>query len=204
MARDFLSEIYFLDTDQQRHDLYSEWAESYDADLSAQGYVTPERCAQAAARFVHDKSRPVLDVGCGTGISGKALASAGFSNISGMDVNREMLAKAKRLEIYRDLSVAEPGASLQFEPGTYELIAAIGVIGTGAAPIDFLHECLSVLAPGNLMVFSFNDHTLAEPEYMNAVDDKVKSGDFRILHQEHGPHISKLDMCSTVIVMQRT
>ncbi len=204
MARDFLSEIYFLDTDQQRHDLYSEWADSYDADLSTHGYVTPDRCAQAAARFVRDKSRPVLDVGCGTGISGKALASAGFSNISGMDVNREMLAKAMGLEIYRELSVAEPGASFQFEPGTYELIAAIGVIGTGAAPIDFLHECLSVLAPGNLMVFSFNDHTLAEPEYMNAVDDKVTSGDFRILHREHGPHISKLNMCSTVIVLQRT
>ena len=204
MARDFLSEVYYLDTDQQRHDLYSEWADSYDADLSAHGYVTPQRCARAAARFVHDKSRPVLDVGCGTGISGKALAGAGFSNIFGMDVNREMLAKAKDLGIYRDLSVSEPGAPLQCEPGTYELIAAIGVIGTGAAPIGFLHECLSVLAPGNLMVFSFNDHTLAEPEYMKAVEDSLGSGDFRMLHEEYGPHLSKLNMCSTVFVMQRT
>ncbi len=204
MARDFLSEVYYLDTDQQKHDLYSEWAESYDADLTAHGYVTPQRCAQAAARFVNDKARPVLDVGCGTGISGTALAAAGFSNIFGMDINREMLAKAKDLGIYRNLSVSEPGAPLQFELGTYELIAAIGVIGTGAAPIDFLHECLSVLASGNLMVFSFNDHTLAEPEYMQAVEDRLGSGEFRMLHEEYGPHISKLDMCSTVFVMQRT
>lgn len=204
MARDFLSEVYYLDTDQQRHDLYSEWAESYDADLTAHGYVTPQRCAQAAARFVRDKSRPILDIGCGTGISGKALAAEGFSNIFGMDVNREMLTKAKDLGIYRDLSVSEPGAPLQFEPGTYELIAAIGVIGTGAAPIDFLHECLSGLASNNLMVFSFNDHTLAEPEYMKAVEDRLGNGGFRMLHEEYGPHISKLNMCSTVFVMQRT
>ncbi len=203
MARDFLSEIYYLDTEEQRDELYSEWAATYDADLAAQGYVTPQRCASALAEFVSDKSQPVLDVGCGTGVSGMALAETGFSNIDGTDINREMLAKAHGRGVYRKLSVSGLGEPLDVVPGNYVAIAAIGVIGTGAAPVEFLHECLSHLQPGNLLVFSYNDHTLARPDYVKGLDDAMESGDYRMVHQEYGPHISRLNIGSNVYVMQR-
>ncbi len=56
---------------------------------------TPARCVEALARFV-PLDQPVLDVGCGTGLSGAALAAGGFVDVSGQDVNQAMLDVARR------------------------------------------------------------------------------------------------------------
>jgi len=52
-------------------DVYADWAESYDADVTERGYVTPARIAEALMPLLADDDRPVLDYGCGTGLSGR-------------------------------------------------------------------------------------------------------------------------------------
>jgi len=47
---------------------------------------------------------PVLDVGCGTGVSGLFLRDVGFADIHGSDFLPEMLALAKEKDIYNTLS----------------------------------------------------------------------------------------------------
>ncbi len=204
MKKDFFAAIYDIESNVEKDRLYSEWASTYDADLASAGYATPRRCAEAVFEHAGDSSLPVLDVGCGTGISGLALRDAGFSTIDGTDINGQMLEKAKKLNLYRNVWKSEPEDPVPVETGSYGVIATIGVIGAGAAPLDLLHICLAKLAEGGLMTFSFNDHTIADPAYDSAVGDLVESGRFILLHKTYGPHLKGLKMNSNVYVLGRT
>ena len=106
MAEDYLRRVYDLETQDATDAYYSEWAATYDDEVTRQGYRSPQRCAEALAKFVPADS-PVLDVGCGTGISGAALRTAGFADISGQDINAEMLELAKRSGLYRETWVTD-------------------------------------------------------------------------------------------------
>ena len=106
MTEGFLRQAYDLDTQEQTDAYYSRWAPSYDAELIAQGYRTPTRCAAALSQFVATDAA-ILDIGCGTGLSGKALAGAGYANITGNDVNEHMLAFAEEAGVYRQTAVTD-------------------------------------------------------------------------------------------------
>ena len=201
MADDFLRQVYELDTQEDTDAYYSAWAATYDDELTRQGYRSPQRCAEALAQFV-DADAPILDVGCGTGLSGAALAAAGFTDISGTDINADMLTVAQRARIYRDAWVADVAAPFPFEPGTYAALAAIGVIGVGAAPASMLGEAVTALAPGGHLVFSYNDHALEHPEFTGALDE-VLAAEATLVFSEHGPHFEGLGSKSTVFVLRR-
>ncbi len=203
MPDDFLDRVYDLASQEETDEFYSEWAATYDQELTANGYRTPGRCADALAQFV-PLGRPILDIGCGTGLSGSALHAAGFSDVSGQDVNGEMVRVARRLDVYRELRVVTVDDPFPFEPGTYYALAAVGVIGAGAAPPSLLTEALGALAPGGHLVFSFNDHVLDDPTYLGVLSQSLSSGTAEQLFCEHGPHIEKLGSGSNVYVLRRT
>ena len=102
----FLKQAYKLDSQQATKELYRDWAESYDDTMASHDYRTPARCAEALLRHLPDRTAPIFDIGCGTGISGMALAGAGFATIDGSDISEEMVDKARNLAgVYRNLSV---------------------------------------------------------------------------------------------------
>jgi predicted TPR repeat methyltransferase len=203
MADDFLERVYDLSSQQETDAFYSQWAPTYDHELSANGYRTPQRCAEALARFV-PLDRPILDIGCGTGLSGRALSDAGFTDVSGQDVNAEMVKIATGLDLYQELRVVDVEHPFPFEPGTYDALAAVGVIGAGAAPPSLLTESVAALAPGGHLVFSFNDHVLDDPSYLGVLDTALSTGAAEQLFCGHGPHIEKLGSGSNVYVLRRT
>jgi predicted TPR repeat methyltransferase len=184
-------------------DLYEDWAQSYDDDLRVNGYATPGRCAAALAGHLTPFDAPIFDFACGTGLSGAALAALGFTVIDGVDLSDAMLARALGRGVYRTLSRAEPEAAPALEPGAYGAISAMGALSPGAAPARYFDLLLDGLAPGGLMVFSYNDHTLVEPEYTSRVDQALADGRARELFREHGPHIEKLGSQSTVYVFEK-
>ncbi|MEM8876527.1 MAG: methyltransferase domain-containing protein [Pseudomonadota bacterium] len=200
--KDHLSRVYGLDTQDATNAYYDDWAATYDAELIDAGYVTPQRCAVALARHMPDLSAAVLDVGCGTGLSGAAFAKHGFTTIDGSDVSGGMLDIARRRGVYRSVVHADADDPFPFKKGTYAALAAVGVVGAGAAPISVLEAMLDKLGEGGLIVFSFNDHTLADPDYLSAVERALDSGRFVLLSKEHGPHIPKTKLEATVFVMQ--
>jgi predicted TPR repeat methyltransferase len=202
MTKDRLRTVYDLANQAETNAYYTAWAATYDEELTRNGYRSPKRCAEALARFVA-LDTPVLDVGCGTGISGEALAGAGYTNISGQDVNAEMLDRARHLDHYRELWVADLDDPFPFDPGTYGALAAIGVIGVGAAPASLLVEALGALAPGGHLVLSYNDQALATPEFADALGLAVASGSAEEMFAERGPHFDALDSSSTVYVLRK-
>lgn len=200
--KDHLKRVYGLDSQDATNAYYDDWAATYDAELIDAGYVTPERCALALKRFMPNTSQPILDVGCGTGLSGLAFAKHGFTTIDGSDVSTGMLEQARGRGVYRSVVHADADDPFPFVPGTYAALAAVGVVGAGAAPRSVLEEMMEKLTPAGLIVFSFNDHTLVDPDYDGVVEQAVDTGRFELLFQEHGPHIPKTNLEATVFVMR--
>ncbi|MGJ8545357.1 MAG: class I SAM-dependent DNA methyltransferase [Sulfitobacter sp.] len=203
MTDTFLDKAYSArDLDETRA-LYNAWSASYEAELGANGYATPGRCAKALAEFMPDKSKPILDFGCGTGLGGLALKLAGFELIDGQDLSPDMLAEARKKKIYRNLVQAEEGMPLPHEPGDYAAISAIGVIGVGAGPAALFDQLMQGLGSGGKFVFSFNDHTLEDPMFEARIMEWTDCGAAVLLHREHGEHLPGIDMKSTVYVIEK-
>lgn len=197
----------FLDKAYQARDaastraLYDDWAASYEAEVAENGYATPGRCAEALRKYVDDLSAPILDFGCGTGLSGLALKLAGFEAIDGVDLSTEMLEGARAKGVYRHLDQIEAGGALPRDD--YSAMAAIGVIGAGAAPIDVLHTLMRALPKTGKLVFSFNDHALEDPANEAGVAAWTDCGAGRLLFKEHGDHLPGIDLKSNVYVLEK-
>lgn len=205
MGKTKLDKVYEASGDAEMRAAYDDWADEYDAEVEANGYLTPGRVSQALARFSQDKTAPVLDFGCGTGLSGAALKAEGFGTIDGADLSAKMLEVAKGRGVYRALELIEPDTGLHFDLGVYRAITAIGVIGKGAAPASVYPTLVAGMEPGALLAFSMNDLTINDPEYAHLVRDSIDRGQVRLLCDEHGPHLAKYGKNSgaTVYVLER-
>jgi len=203
MSRDMLGNVYGLDSAEKTRDFYDEWADSYDDDVVSNGYATPQRCALALAEFTPDLSAPILDIGCGTGISGNALETTGFSTIDGCDFSAEMLEKARSKGMYRSLVNTNLENPFPFNRGDYANLAAIGVLNPGHAPAETLDSVLDLLEPQGLFVFSLNDHAMADKTYEARINEHVDCANAELLFREYGTHLPNIDLKSTVYVLRK-
>jgi len=203
MTERYLDKVYGLDTPEETRSFYNDWSGSYDAEVMENGYATPMRVARALAAQTSQLEAPVLDYGCGTGLSGAALIQAGFTTVDGADLSPDMLAGARDKGVYRETWLIKLDADLPFAPGDYSAITAIGVIGAGAAPPETLDLLIDSLAPGGLLGFSFNDHTLQDPPYPAQLASVLQASKAKVLFEEHGPHLPKIGLDSTVYVLER-
>jgi predicted TPR repeat methyltransferase len=205
MTDDFLDKVYRVSGNDGMRDLYNAWAGKYDQDILETGYATPARVAAALSAELADKSVPVLDFGCGTGLSGTALAEAGFTRIDGTDLSGEMLAMARKKKIYNKLWETDPCTPLPVQPGDYRAITAIGVISVGGAPASVYDDLVAILAPGDLLAFSLNDQSMAMDEYGGRVKRNIADGEAAVRFEEYGPHLAAhgQNSGSTVYVLER-
>lgn len=203
MTDGFLNKVYSARSAEETRDLYDAWAASYDAEIRENGYATPGRCAAALAQFSDNLDGPILDFGCGTGLSGVALRLAGFTHIDGVDLSADMLRGAQDKNVYKALRQIAPEESPVDAPGQYQSIAAIGVIGAGAAPLDTFDLLMNSLPTRGKLVFSFNDHVLSDPAYEGRVNSWTGDGRAHLLFQEHGDHLPGIGVKSTVYVIEK-
>lgn len=201
-AEEALDRVYESSSDpESQKELYDDWAASYERDLRESGYATPARLAELLAEHVSPGAEPILDFGCGTGMSGQALADVGFTTIDGADLSSGMLEQAKRSGAYRQLWQLTAG-ELEVTPGAYRAVVACGVISAGAAPASALALVASAVAPGDLLAFSFNDHTIGQADYMAALDSLL-ADEFEELAAVRGVHIASRSSESIVYVLRR-
>jgi len=179
--KNHLNHSYQLNSVEATQAFYSDWASTYDTEIMANGYATPQRCADALAINTDNKNVTILDIGCGTGLSGKILADTGFNQIDGCDINPEMLEIAKTRGVYQALWISE----------------------AGAAPLSLFHQAIQKLNKNGLFVFSFNDHTLENPIYENAINDEINNKRFELVFKEYGDHLPGRNIKSNVYVMRK-
>jgi predicted TPR repeat methyltransferase len=137
--------------------LYDDWAETYDADMSAAGYRHPTICLALLSRHLPRGSQPVLDAGAGTGLIGEWLAIMGYPRVEALDISSGMLAVAARKNVYAALHRAALGQPLPFADATFAGIISAGVFTTGHVGPEGLDELVRICRPGGIIVLTVKD-----------------------------------------------
>lgn len=184
---------------------YDAWAAHYNDELvDQQQYVMPLRAAAAIAAHCSDHAAHVLDVGCGTGLSGKALSDHGFKNLDGCDLSPGMLEHAQTLEIYNRLFEADlTKPPLDAADASYDVITVVGAFSFGHIPVDAMDDLLRVVKPGGLFLVTTNDHYYDEGIIQPKLDQLATDGVVTSILAEHGAHIEGLGVGGWVFLMQK-
>ena len=155
-------------------------AHLYDQVIAENGYTSIViHCAETLKQFMGEtyEQSEVLDVGCGSGVSGESLQKAGFQgNIDGVDPSQGMLERAKSLNVYRELQIGKitNDQKLKFNDGWYDAIFCIGAIANGYISINnAIPEFFRLLKKGGIAVYTIS-----------------YSIDKGVALQEHVPYIS--------------
>ena len=199
----FLGTAYDLETGEQTLDHYQRWAGTYDQEVGVDnGYAQPARCAAALAR-VASSCDHVLDVGCGTGLSGVALRDAGFTRLDGCDFSPPMLERAAETGVYRRLFEADLNTGLGTDDA-YDHAVAVGVFSFGHIRPDALREVLRVVRAGGAVVVGVNDHFWEVGELPAELDAIEADGLASVASREHGEHLPGAAIMGWVIVLVRS
>jgi predicted TPR repeat methyltransferase len=137
-------------------DLFDQFAPRFDAELTGPlAYATPALLATllAEAGIAPSKALRVLDLGCGTGLSGVALAPFA-RRLDGLDLSPRMLAEARRRGLYHALHEADLLDWLPAQVGRFGLIAAADVLNYLGDLAPALAAIAGALAPGGTAAFS--------------------------------------------------
>lgn len=175
---------------------YDEWADAYDLEMAESGYVTPGRCVHALAAANPDRNAPVLDLGCGTGLVGLALGTAGFTTIDGWDPSTEMLRHAEARDVYRVLRQIRADQPFSATIGAYKSVIAAGLLSPETTKPEIIDQVIAALPTGGHFCFSLGEAALTDGKHKARIERIIKAGCASIISCEIGPDrkTHKLDL----------
>lgn len=133
-------------------DRYDEWAQCYDDDLASWSYQAPTVVAEIVAAR-HPEAGSVLDVGCGTGLVGRALRSGGFTgHLHGLDISRASLEIARQGGAYDTLDQADLQQRLAVNDDSVDAVVCVGVMTYLPEVEAVWRQFARVVRPGGLVV----------------------------------------------------
>lgn len=195
--------------------LFDEHADQFDQHLTE---VLHYRIPQAIRDLLAPRLplASALDLGCGTGLVGAALAGA-VTIIDGIDIASQMTRKAAARNIYRHLRIGDLAAVLAQDPalaGPYDLVMAADVF-VYLGPLETVFALARQrLSPGGLFAFSVEhapgDEPLLRPSGRFAHPDRyiarlaVDHG-FTVAERHHTPirHERSLPIPGTLYLLSR-
>lgn len=144
-----------LSTDSQETAAYYDaWAGNYDQTLAQWNYQSPTIIATMLKQEVPPDGH-VLDAGCGTGLSGRALRAAGFRRLTGIDISQASLDVAAQAGVYeRLLQVNMQQVPLPLETGEFAAAQCVGVLTYVPDTAAVLREFCRIVRPGGLVAFT--------------------------------------------------
>lgn len=202
---DFLKDAYKDRSDDETRAYYDKWAATYDDEVMGNDYAQPRRCAEALGTLLPPGGVSVLDVGCGTGLSGRALRLAGYEPVDGCDYSTEMLAKAGKTEAYRCLfqtNLNDP--PIDAGDGAYDAATCVGVFSFGHVSPDAVEEILRVIKPGAPLIIGLNEMFYEKGDLTRKLEALQDAGKLEILSQEKGEHLPGEDMAGWVIRLRKS
>ncbi len=152
-----LDSVYSAKTREELSAAYAAWAATYDGETASLGYLLPFLIAAWVARYVPAAEGPLLDAGCGTGLSGPSLRALGYQDLAGLDLSKDMLRIAGSRGAYSDLQQAELGGPLPWPDGHFRAFFSTGVFTIGHAPASGLHELVRITAKRGHAIFTVRD-----------------------------------------------
>ncbi len=174
--------------------LYDAWADRYEADVAAWNYRTPGDVAELLRDAQPDAAR-VLDVGCGTGRSGRALRAAGFAAIVGCDLSPNALAHAEATGAYeRVVEVDLQQLPTLFADDEFDALCCVGVPTYLPDTEATVREFCRLVRTDGAIVFSQREDVWAERACVELIDRLVAEGACDALHvSEPRPYLPKSD-----------
>lgn len=153
---------------------YDEWAQSYDDDLTSWSYQAPTVVAEAVVTR-QPAAGSVLDVGCGTGLVGRALRVRGFAGqILGLDISEASLEIARQHRAYDSLEQADLQRPLPIEDDSVDAVVCVGVM-TYLPDVEAVwREFARVARPGGIVVATQRED-LWQPRDCQAVVDRLQA-----------------------------
>ncbi|MCJ8309886.1 MAG: class I SAM-dependent methyltransferase [Hyphomicrobiales bacterium] len=172
------------DAGGQLKSVYADWADAYDDDNDNKlGTVSQPTTVAMLARHCQDKDAVIMDVGCGTGLVGMHLKTAGFSIYDGTDISAEMMSHAQK-HGYRNLLDLEPGQPLRADDASYDATLCVGVFTHGHLGPEGFDELIRITKPTGLICFTVNEGVWESGKFEAAITALSESQTWQILEQE--------------------
>lgn len=165
---------------------YDAWAENYDVDLDQWSYQAP---GVVADTVVSGDPAPesVLDVGCGTGLVGKALRAKGYAGrLTGLDISEASLRLAQESGRYDDIQAADLQQPLPMADESVDALVCVGVMTYLPDVEAAWREFARVVRPGGLVVVTQRED-LWEPRQCQRVIDRLAAEDVWVPVEVNGP-----------------
>ncbi len=135
--------------------LFDQHAEAFEDILVEQlGYAVPMMVRQRLQTLALGPFRRMLDLGCGTGLTGGALRDM-VGDITGIDISENMVELAHEKDLYETLYVAEVEDFLEDnDEEAFDLITATDVLPYLGALEPLFFGAAENMVPGGIFVFS--------------------------------------------------
>lgn len=160
---------------------YDDWADEYDRTLADWRYDAPTRAAEILRTRLRRNS-VILDAGCGTGLTGKALADAGFTTFDGIDLSSRSLESAAGHGVYRVLKqVNMQELPLPFEADAYDGLECIGVLTYLPNSAELFREFCRIVRPGGIVVMTQRSDLYEERDFESALASIQTDGLWNVL-----------------------
>lgn len=169
--------------------LFDNYAGYFDNHLTEiLHYQTPQLLRELANKFLSANIK-ILDLGCGTGLSGAAFHDLA-NKLVGIDLSPRMLAKAKEKNIYNDLVEGNILDALQKQTTNYNLVISIDTLVYFGDLTLIFENVKKALAEKGIFAFSVEsgkdkDYVLSmtgryihNPVY---IEEIAKQFDFKVL-----------------------
>ncbi len=165
---------------------YDEWAQSYDDDLASWSYQAPAVVADAVVSRL-PAADSALDIGCGTGLVGRALRARGFAGrLHGLDISQASLDLAQQTGAYESLEVTDLQQRLALDDDTFDAVVCVGVMTYLPEVEAVLREFARVARPQGLVVVTQRED-LWETRGCQAVVDRLQAEDVWTPQEITGP-----------------
>jgi predicted TPR repeat methyltransferase len=175
-----LSDISRKSTDVAQY--YDNWADDYEATLADWHYQAPDRVA-ATLRSELAAEAVILDAGCGTGLSGRALQAAGFTTIDGIDVSSRSLEQAQTLGVYRSLQHLDmQQMPFPIADDAYDGLVCVGVLTYLPDSAGTLREFSRIVKPGGMVVVTQRSDLFVERDFRQVLQQLVADGTIQHLN----------------------
>jgi len=163
-----LSRVY--DNPGDKQDLFDAWAPTYDNDLvNEMGYVADAEACRRLEVLVPDKQARILDAGCGTGLVGRRLQRAGYSEIHGSDYSQKMLDEAGASGAYRSLQQHDLTQPVETDE-LFDAAITVGVFAFSVPSAEHLVNITCGLKPEGIALVTVNGKAWRDVDWPAKLD----------------------------------